>query len=83
MVEELKKASSKWAKETIHPSFYWQNGYGAFSVSPSIVEQVVKYIENQEAHHSRRTFKDEYLSLLKRFKVDYEDRYLFQWIEPG
>lgn len=49
----------------------------------SQLDSVVKYIENQEEHHSRRTFKDEYLCLLKRFKVDYDDRYLFQWIEQG
>ena len=42
----------------------------------------MQYIENQEKHHARRTFKEEYLSLLKRFKVDYDDRYLFEWIEP-
>src|SRR5581483_1558350 len=50
-VEEVKKESSKWAKEVIHPAFYWQQGYGAFSVSPSNVEQVKSYIETQEVHH--------------------------------
>ena len=45
------------------------------------LDSVVKYIENQEQHHSKKTFKEEYLSLLKRFKIDYDDRYLFEWVE--
>ena len=59
VVEEVKKESSKWAKENVHPAFYWQNGYGAFSVSPSKVKDVTDYIATQEERHRVMTFQDE------------------------
>ncbi len=85
LVRDVKSDSSVFinGKKWVRGKFNWQEGFGAFSYGRSQLDSVVKYIENQEEHHSRRTFKDEYLSLLKRFKVDYDDRYLFQWIEPG
>ena len=60
VIEELKKESSKWGKSHIHPDFYWQNGYGAFSVSPSMMEKVKHYIATQEEHHREATFQDEF-----------------------
>lgn len=66
-LEEIKKSSSKWIK-TISPNysnFYWQDGYGIFSVNPSEVDVVIDYIKNQEEHHKKRTFKEEYLAFLK------------------
>jgi putative transposase len=76
-VEEVKKASSKWAKENIHPGFYWQKGYGAYSVSPSNVEQVKSYIENQEAHHQTMTFQEEFRELLRRHQIEWDERYVW------
>jgi REP element-mobilizing transposase RayT len=77
VVEELKKESSKWAKAHVHPGFYWQNGYGAFSVSPSNVEQVKTYIENQEHHHRVTTFQDEYREFLRRHELEWDERYVW------
>jgi REP-associated tyrosine transposase len=76
-VEEVKKESSKWAKETVSPGFYWQNGYGAFSVSPSNVEQVKLYIENQEEHHRRMTFQEEFREFLRRHEITWDERYVW------
>jgi putative transposase len=77
VVEELKKESSKWAKTEIHPGFYWQAGYGAFSVSPSMVEKVRIYIETQEEHHQKMTFQDEFRGLLKRHEIEWDERYVW------
>jgi len=59
-VKEIKQGSSIWAKEHVHPDFYWQSGYGAFSVSRSNEEQVTAYIVNQEEHHKTRSFQNEF-----------------------
>ena len=85
LVRDVKTDSSVFINGTkwVRGKFNWQEGFGAFSYGRSQLDSVVKFIEIQEENHSRRTFKDEYLSLLKRFKVDYGGRYLFQWIEPG
>jgi REP element-mobilizing transposase RayT len=79
VVEELKKGSSKWLK-TKGPQFHdfhWQNGYGAFSVSPSNAETVKRYIQNQEEHHRRRTFQEEYREFLKRHGIEFDERYIW------
>jgi len=78
-VKELKSKSSKWVK-SLDPqlsSFYWQDGYGTFSVNPSELEVVVQYIKNQHVHHSKKTFQDEYRSFLKKYKVEYDERYVW------
>jgi len=77
VVEELKKESSKWAKEAIHSAFYWQNGYGTFSVSPSNIDQVKKYIENQEQHHRTVSFQDEFREMLRRHEIEWDERYVW------
>ncbi len=77
VVEEVKKESSKWAKDVIHPRFYWQNGYGAFSVSPSNVEQVKTYVDNQEARHRTMMFQDEFRELLRRHGIEWDERYVW------
>jgi putative transposase len=77
VVEELKKESSKWAKPIIHPAFYWQHGYGAFSVSPSNVEWVKAYIEKQEEHHAAISFQDEFRELLRRHGIEWDERYVW------
>ena len=74
-VEEIKKQSSKWAKENGGSNeFYWQNGYGAFSVSPPQVPRVVAYIEDQARHHADASFQDEFRSLLYRAGEECEER---------
>lgn len=61
--------------------FEWQEGYGAFSYSHSALDSVVAYIQNQKEHHRRRSFKDEYVDFLKKFEVEFEEEYVFKWIE--
>ena len=80
LLEEVKAHSSKWIK-TKDPrlkKFYWQNGYGAFSVNPAEVDIVIKYIENQKEHHKKKTFQDEYRAFLNKYKVDYDERYIWE-----
>ena len=79
VVKELKRTSSNWIKETSPElsKFYWQGGYAAFSVSQSNLARVVRYIENQEEHHKRVTFQDEYRAFLKAYGVDYDERYVW------
>ena len=78
LAEEVKKSSFKWIKtKGVHYSnFYWQEGYGGFSVSNSGVEAVKRYILNQKKHHEKVSFKDEYKSLLEAYGIPFEDRYL-------
>jgi REP-associated tyrosine transposase len=75
----LKGDSSKWIHEEFPDlkDFAWQDGYGAFTVSKSNVPSVVSYIKNQRVHHQARTFQDEYLALLKKHGVEYDERYLW------
>jgi putative transposase len=77
IVYEIKRSSSKLAKIKGLKKFYWQSGYGAFSVSESNVKAVSKYIERQEQHHRRRTFEQEFREFLKRYNVDYDERYVW------
>ena len=79
VVEEAKKGSSKWlkTKAAALTNFHWQNGYGAFSVSQSGVEEVRKYIANQKEHHRKKTFQDEFREFLKRYEVSYDERYVW------
>ena len=79
IVEEAKSSSSKWMKTkgTKFSNFYWQNGYGAFSVSQSNVESVRTYIAKQEEHHRRVSFQEEFREFLKRYEVDYDERYVW------
>lgn len=79
LLEEVKSHSSKWVKTKgeEYKNFYWQDGYGAFSVKPSDVEVVIKYIENQKQHHSKKTFQTEYRTFLKKYNVEYDERYVW------
>ena len=76
LIEELKSHSSKWIKTKGEEfaTFYWQDGYGAFSVNPSEVELVINYIANQKEHHKMKTFQDEYRAFLKKYNVEYDER---------
>ena len=73
--------SSKWINEQnwIVGKFCWQKGFGAFTYSRSQIDAVVKYILNQPQHHKKTTFKDEYINFLKKFEIEYDERYLFEW----
>lgn len=80
LMRELKGDSSKWINEKkfINARFSWQEGYGAFSYGKSQVNSVVDYIKNQEKHHERKTFIQEYKTLLELFEIDYDERYIFK-----
>jgi len=83
LIRNVKANSSKFINERgfVRGKFYWQEGFGAFSYSRSQIHKVAKYVLNQENHHANKSFKDEFVGLLKRYEVKYEDRYLFNWIE--
>ena len=77
-IQLLKGVSSKWLNETIFGGkFAWQEGYGAFSVSASHTDEVVEYIENQQAHHANRSFEEEFVMLLKKYGVTYDPVHVF------
>ncbi|MGE0636763.1 MAG: IS200/IS605 family transposase [Bacteroidia bacterium] len=83
LARDIKAGSSKFINDNgwIKGKFNWQEGFGAFSYSRSQIDSVIKYIINQEEHHKRKTFKEEYIDFLKKFEIEYDDRYLFEWIE--
>ena len=83
LIQNVKTESSKWIKEQqfCHSPFAWQEGYAAFSYSKSHVPDVIRYIQNQETHHQKETFLEEYKRLLKAFEVDYNEQYIFR--EPA
>jgi putative transposase len=75
----IKGGSSKWVHETFpeHREFAWQEKYGAFSVSESRVESIIQYIQGQEEHHRKMTFQEEFMALLKKHRIEYDERYLW------
>ncbi len=79
MIRRIKGNSSKWINEErgLQSSFAWQRGYGAFSVSESTVEKVSEYIENQGEHHGKMSFQEEFLLLLRKHNVAYDEKYLW------
>jgi len=82
LVRDIKNNSSNFINEKkfIKGKFSWQEGYGAFSYAHSQIEQVYNYILNQEKHHHKQTFKEEYLEFLQKFEIEYNEKYLFEWI---
>ncbi len=84
LVRDIKRDSTNFVNNEIrlHGKFGWQNGFGAFSYSHSQIDSVVKYILNQEKHHRRKTFREEYQAVLLEFAVEYNERYMYDWIEP-
>jgi hypothetical protein len=80
LVEKVKANSSKWikTKDDSLKNFYWQDGYGAFSVNPKQVDVVIRYIANQHEHHRKKNFQDEYRAFLKKYKVEYDERYVWE-----
>ncbi len=80
LMQEVKSSSSRWINDCgfVKHRFEWQEGYGAFSYALSEVPNVINYIRNQEAHHAKKTFHKEYLDLLERFEIVYDERYVFK-----
>ncbi|MEJ1238235.1 IS200/IS605 family transposase [Chryseolinea sp. T2] len=80
LVQEVKKASSKWINDNrlVRGHFSWQEGYSAFSYSQEALYNLVRYIENQKEHHKKRTFREEYVAMLKDFNIEFEDRYIYK-----
>ena len=79
LVEKIKSHSSKWIKTKgpIYKNFYWQNGYGCFSVNLLELESVERYIRNQEVHHRSQAYKDEYEAILRKFDIEHDPRFLW------
>jgi hypothetical protein len=83
LVREIKAGSSKFINEKrwVRGKFHWQEGFGAFSYGHSQLDQIIRYIQNQERHHQQNSFKNEYLTLLRKFHIAFEDKYVFDFIE--
>jgi len=83
IMQIVKQNSSKWINENkfVGGKFNWQSGYGAFTYSRSQRDDVINYIINQEKHHAKRSFKDEYLDLLRKFEINFEDAYIFEFYD--
>ena len=83
LARDIKAGSSNFIneKDWVKGKFSWQEGFGAFSYSRSQIDTVIKYILNQEEHHRKKTFRVEYLELLKEFDIEFDEKYLFEWIE--
>ena len=79
LMQDVKGNSSKWIneKKLVKGKFEWQEGYGAFSYGKSQIKNVILYIENQEQHHKKKTFREEYLDFLVKFEIEYDEQYIF------
>ncbi|MBU2445987.1 MAG: transposase [Bacteroidetes bacterium] len=82
LVRDIKNNSTNFINDNklVKGKFSWQEGYGAFSYGHSQIERVYNYILNQEKHHKKKTFREEYLDFLKKFEIKYDEKYLFKWI---
>lgn len=85
LVRDIKTASSSFIRSLpwMKHHFKWQSGYAAFTYGHSQIPHVCRYIENQVEHHRQKSFREEYLEFLEKFHVDYDDQYLFDWIDEG
>ena len=83
LVRDIKNNSSNFINEKkfVNGKFSWQEGYGAFSYAHSQIEQVYNYILHQEEHHHKKTFKEEYLDFLQKYEIEYDEKFLFEWID--
>ena len=79
LLEEVKKRSSKWIKKkgAAYANFYWQDGYGVFSVNPTEIDKVIDYIELQQEHHKHTSFQEEFIAFLKKYRVEYDEHYIW------
>ncbi|KAA6342598.1 hypothetical protein EZS27_009668 [termite gut metagenome] len=82
LVREIKKSSNAFIKEKgfIKYQFQWQEGFGAFSYSQSALNNVIQYIQEQEEHHKKKSFREEYTEFLRKFEIQFNDKYVFDWI---
>lgn len=85
LIRIVKNNSSKFINQNkwMKGKFKWQEGFGAFSIGHSQLDKVINYIQNQEKHHMKKSFREEYLMLLKKYEIDYDDRYVFDWISAS
>ena len=85
LVRDIKNNSSNFINRQnwVNGKFSWQEGYGAFSYAHSQIENVYRYIANQEKHHRKKTFREEYLDFLQKFEIEYDEKYLFDWLDGG
>lgn len=83
LMRDIKASSSKWinSRDFVKGKFQWQEGFGAFSYAQSQLDHVIAYINKQEEHHSKKSFKEEYLAFLTKFDVPFDEKYVFEWIE--
>lgn len=83
LVRDIKAGSSNFINQQhwVKGKFNWQEGFGAFSYSKSQIDSVIKYILSQEEHHKKTTFREEYFDFLEKFEIDYDEKYLFEWME--
>jgi putative transposase len=83
LVRNIKSDSSEWVnrKKLARGKFAWQEGYGAFSYGHSQLDTIIRYIMNQEKHHSRRSFREEYLALLRKFEIEFKEEYVFEFYD--
>ena len=83
LVRDIKNNSSNFINEQkfLRGKFSWQEGYGVFSYAHSQIQNVYQYIENQEEHHNKRTFKEEYIDFLSKFEIEYNEKFLFEWLD--
>lgn len=83
LVRDIKNNSTNFINENkfVRGKFFWQEGYGAFSYSHSQISDVYDYILNQEKHHKKKSFREEYLEFLHKFEIEYNEKYLFKWID--
>jgi len=81
LIQEIKSSSSKYINEKkwVKGKFQWQNGYGVFSYSKSHIKDVIKYIERQQHHHQNRSFREEYIAILEKYQIEYNDKNLFEF----
>ena len=83
LVREIKNNTTNFINERqfVRGKFSWQEGYGSFSYSHSHIQNVYNYILNQEEHHKKKSFREEYIELLQKFEIEFNEKYLFEWIE--
>jgi len=83
LVRDIKSDSSDWVnrRKLARGKFAWQEGYGAFSYGHSQLDMIIRYIQNQEKHHRRKSFRNEYLTLLRKFEIEFKEEYVFQFFE--
>ena len=83
LIRDIKNNTTNFINEKkfLRTKFQWQEGYGVFSYSHSAINNVYNYILNQEAHHHKKTFREEYIEFLRKFEIEYDEKYLFEWYD--